>query len=145
MTHNKRIATLRVLVGSHYSLVNSRKRNNIVGELNRIVATNKLPKGNGALLAVLHTTRVLDTTLSEILAYKRWQTRGSAIGDYLIALRNSGCLTEAQREGFQKSIVKKRNTYMHEAGAMPSKLEADKILNEMHTCMSAVINNLGPK
>ena len=140
--HAKRIATLRVLVGSHRSLVHSSKRNNIVGELNRIIATNKLPKNSGELLAVLYATRALDTALSEILAYKRWSPKSPALGDFLIELRNKGCLTETQRDGYQKSIVKKRNKYMHEAGAMPDNLETDKILNEMYACMSAVIGSI---
>ena len=142
MTYKRRVKTLRILIGSHRCLVSSSKLNNIVGELNRIDATDKLPQGNGALLAVLHTTRALDTTLSEVIAFKGWMPRGQALGDYLIELRKQSYLSAGERDLYQKSIVVKRNTYMHEAGAMPSKMEADKILSEMHTCMSLVLGRI---
>jgi hypothetical protein len=142
MTYEKRVKTLQVLVGSHRSLRGSSKLSNIVGELNRITASDKLPQGNGALLAVLHTTRALDTTLSEIVAFKGWKPRVPALGDYLTEFKKHKCLSDDEKDLYQKSIVKKRNKYMHEAGAMPSKLEADKILSEMHACMSIVLGRV---
>lgn len=142
MTYEKRVKTLRILIGTHRSLAGSPKLNNIVGELNRIAPTARLPQGNGALLAVLHTTRALDTTLSEVIAAKGWKPRVPALGDYLTTLKIHRCLSEGEKDLYQKGIVRKRNKYMHEAGAMPNKLEADKILNEMHTCLSTVLGRI---
>ncbi|MGV9540179.1 hypothetical protein [Nocardia beijingensis] len=38
-------------------------------------------------------------------------------------------------------IVDKRNRYMHRAGAMPNRLDANSILNEMDACLSFVLAN----
>jgi hypothetical protein len=100
-------------------------------------SVRRLSKQNAWLLTVMHTTRTLDTALSEIIDYKRWHARRS-LGGYLTELKNNGIISNAERQHYEEQIVKKRNKYMHEAGAMPDQLEANKILSEMHACLSGV-------
>lgn len=139
MSYKGRVDTMRLLVDSHHILHSSSKLNMIAGEMNRIVAVRSLPRHNGWLLSVLHTTRTLDTVLSEILSYKGWTASPPSIGGYLKSLVGNGVIWSHERAGYEASIVKKRNKYMHEAGAMPDQLEADRILNEMHACMTVVL------
>jgi hypothetical protein len=110
--------------------------------MNRITASTKVPKNNGWLLSVLHTTRTLDTTLSEILRYKGWQAQPPGLGKYLTVLSNNGVLWPSEKNDYSDKIVKKRNRYMHEAGAMPNQLEADSLLSEMHACLFLVLGRL---
>ena len=60
--------------------------------MNRIIASTKLPKHNGWLLSVLHTTRTLDTTLSEIVASKGWLVGQPSLGRYLAILSSNGVI-----------------------------------------------------
>jgi hypothetical protein len=53
-----------------------------------------------------------------------------------------GALTAAEQKDYQANLVKERNKYMHEAGAMPHKVAADSLLNEMHTCIATVLKNV---
>jgi hypothetical protein len=139
MPHKRRIDTLRVVVSGAPSLSSSPKRNLIVGEINRIIPVSRLSRQNGWLLTVLHTTRALDTILSEIIAAKRWPVgQNKNLRGYLLILYGQGVITNAEKDQYHKEIVKKRNAYMHEAGAMPNQLEADKIYNEMHACIAVI-------
>jgi hypothetical protein len=142
MPYKKRVDTIRLIAGSHGALKGSPKLNAIIGELNRITAVGRLSKHNGWLLAVLHTTRSLDTMLAEIIAHKAWGPGGNALGPYLKTLANNGALTAAEQKDYQANLVKERNKYMHEAGAMPHKVAADSLLNEMHTCIATVLKNV---
>jgi hypothetical protein len=110
--------------------------------MNRIITSSNLPKHNGWLLSVLHTTRTLDTVLSEIVVFKGWTANPPSLGSYLKALSGNGALWPHERTGYENSIVRKRNKYMHEAGAMPDQLEADRILNEMHACITVVLSRV---
>ncbi|MEV6060364.1 hypothetical protein AB0L62_10180 [Nocardia asteroides] len=139
---NKRVDTMRVLVGGHASLNASSKLTAITGELRRIVAIERSGRKDAWLIKVLHTTRALDTTLSEVIAAKGWPTATPSLGPYLSALFKNGIITAAQRDSYQKTIVYKRNKYMHEAGAMPTKLEADSILSEMHACLVVILSRV---
>lgn len=142
MTHKARVDTLRLLVDSHHILRSSSKLNLITGEMNRITNSSKVPRHNGWLLSVLHTTRTLDTVLSEIVVFKGWAANPPNLRSYLRALSLNGVILPHERTGYEHSIVRKRNKYMHEAGAMPDKLEADRILSEMHTCMTVVLSGI---
>jgi hypothetical protein len=142
LTYKQRVDTLRILVDAHHIVRTSPKLSQIVGEMYRITASTKVPKNNGWLLSVLHTTRTLDTTLGEIVKYKGWIIQSPSLGRYLAALCNNGILSPPERNGYNDKIVQKRNMYMHEAGAMPNKLEADSILGEMHACLSIVLARL---
>ena len=142
MLDRKRVNTLRILIDSHRTLTASPKLNLIVGELNRITASSRSPGGNGWLLAVLHTTRSLDTTLSEIVRFKGWPVTKPSLGSYLSVLLSNGVLKYPERQRYYTGIVKKRNIFMHEAGAMPTQIEADRILSEMHACVVLVLSRL---
>lgn len=139
MTYKQRVDTLRIIVDAHPIVRSSPKLSQIVGEMYRISASTKVPKSNGWLLSVLHTTRTLDTTLSEIVRYKGWPIQAPSLGRYLAALCTNGILNSSEKNAYNDKIVKKRNKYMHEAGAMPNQLEADGILSEMHTCLTIVL------
>ena len=142
MTYKQRVDMLRVLVDGHPIVRSSPKLSQIVGEMNRITASVKVPKNNGWLLSVLHTTRTLDTTLSEIVRYKGWQVQVPSLGRYLSVLCNNGVLWPPEKNDYSDKIVKKRNKYMHEAGAMPNQLEADGLLSEMHACLTLILSRL---
>ena len=72
--YKTRVRTLRVLISTHDTLKNSTKLNDLYGEAARIEAAARLrDQQNGWLLAVLHTTRTLDTTLGELLLAKGGQ------------------------------------------------------------------------
>lgn len=140
MPHKRRIDTLRVVISGAPSLSASTKLSLIIGEINRIIPASKLSRQNRWLLTVLHTTRTLDTALNEIVAFKRWPIgQNRNLRGYLTILRNAGIISNAEQQRYHQEIVKKRNTYMHEAGAMPNQLEADKIYNEMHTCIAVIV------
>lgn len=140
MTTKKRIDTVRILVSGHPSLSGSTKLSAIVGELNRVAAATKVPKHNGWLLGVLHTTRALDTTLNEVLAHKSWlHPKDVSLGGYLKRLQAQAVLTAAERARWQRSIVDNRNRFMHTAGAMPTQLENDAMLSEMEACLAIIL------
>jgi len=138
----KRVDTLRILIDSHRTLVASPKLSLIVGELNRITARSRPTGGNGWLLAVLHTTRSLDTTLSEIVRFNNWTVTTPSLGSYLLIFLKNGILKNPEKQRYNTEIVKKRNKFMHEAGAMPTQIEADRILSEMHACLAVVLSRL---
>jgi hypothetical protein len=133
---------MRLLVEGHHILKSSSKLSLVTGEMNRITAAGNLPRHNGWLLSVLHTTRTLDTVLSEIVAVKGWSASPPSLGSYLRALSSNGALWPHERTAYENNIVRKRNKYMHEAGAMPNQLESDRILCEMHACMTVVLSRI---
>jgi hypothetical protein len=144
MSRKKRIDTLRILISGHQALSNSIRLTDITGELNRISASGRLPRRSGWLLAVLHTTRALDTTLGEILFTKGWDPNrtSKSLGSHLTRLNRNAILTQAQRTHYQAKVVDERNKYMHQAGAIPSKIDADAILAEMDACITHVLGQV---
>lgn len=142
MSYKRRADTLRVVIGSHRLLVQSPRLNDIIGEVNRIAASSRVPRHNGWLLAVLHTTRALDTTLKEVLNGKGWMTTSRSLGGYLRAFRDRNALNASQTNHYQQVLVGRRNVYMHEAGRMPSQRDADEILSEMHACVVTILGRL---
>jgi hypothetical protein len=140
--YKERVGLLRVLIASHPVLRGSAKSAAIADEINRIATAGRFARRSRWLLSVLHTTRTMDTTLSEVLVLKGWSARGKSLGSYLRELEKKRILTNSQVQQYQLSVVDKRNTYMHQAGAAPSKLEADTILAEMHACVSHVLGQL---
>lgn len=140
MSHKQRVKTLQILVSTHMALKNSACLTAITGELKRIPGAARIPKHNGWLLMVLHTTRALDTCLRELLNHRGWkQPTRYNLGAYLTVLSRHHLLTHAEHQRFKSKIVAKRNRYMHEAGAMPARHEADNIVNEMHACLTQVL------
>jgi len=144
MSHKKkdRLDTLRVLIGSCPYLYNSPRLADIYGEINRIASSDQVPRHNGWLLAVLHTTRTLDTVLSEIVRCKGWTAHTPNLNGYLVVLRNNGIVFSSEKRGYDLELVHVRNKYMHEAGAMPRLIDANKILNEMHACVMTIFSRL---
>jgi hypothetical protein len=142
MNSKKRVETLRVLAGGTAALAASSKITDIYGEFNRIIASSKRNTPDGWLLTVLHTTRALDTSLSEILLSKGWHPGKWSLGSYIVELQKRAILSPQQSAHYQKSLVKKRNMYMHQAGAMPHGLESERILTDMHACFVVVVSML---
>jgi hypothetical protein len=101
------------------------------------------------ILEVLHSARALDSGLKAFVQHHGCQEPGkqppNAMGGYLHALQKHtvlglGQITGIQRSQFQASIVSKRNTFLHEAGAFPvNDMEVDALLSEMHTCLTTVV------
>jgi hypothetical protein len=141
MTYKKRVETLRVLVGGNQALAGSARLSAIYGEFNLLAGSRRNQSSSGWLLCVLHTTRALDTSLAELLKAKNWQVQSHSIGAYLTELQKRSVLTHSERSLYQAQVGDKRNKYMHEAGAMPQKLEADHILSHMHACLESVLRN----
>ena len=140
MSTKNRVDTIRILIGGHSSLSSSSKLTDIIGELNRVTAASKIPKHNGWLLGLLHTTRALDTTLREIVEGNGWLApQHQSLGGYLHALETNNVITDNERSEWMRLIVEKRNVYMHRAGAMPTQLETDAMLSEMEACVAVVI------
>lgn len=141
MTAKKRVETLRVLIGQHATLSASTKLTALYGELNRILAVRSAKHDSRWLLSVLHTTRALDTTLRELLTANGWGA-GSNLNEHLKVLAARTVLSSIEVQAFRKEIVYKRNKYMHEAGATPEQLEADRILREMEVCLVIVVSRM---
>jgi hypothetical protein len=139
MVSEKRIETLRMIVGSHPILVNDSRTGDIVRELQRVMETKRISGGDRWLLQVLHTTRALDTCLSRVVAQRGWTVPTPSLGAYLIELRAKGVIVEHQRRHWQDNLVHPRNTYMHSANQMPPQHMADDLLDEMDACMSIVL------
>ncbi len=135
----KRIETLRMIVGSHPILLNDSRRVDIVRELQRVIETKRIAGGDRWLLQVLHTTRALDTCLSRVVAQRGWTVQKPSLGAYLVKLSAKGVIVEHQRRHWQDTLVQPRNTYMHSANQMPPQRGADDLLDEMDACMSIVL------
>lgn len=142
MSRPSRVKTIQMITSGSKNLKGSPKLSAILGELNRVELAGRVKGDRAWLLAVLHTTRALDTTLSELIADKGWGTDMHSLGDYLKELDKRGVLMQGERKQYQKDVVHKRNKYMHQAGAMPQKQEADFILREMETLLTAVFARL---
>jgi hypothetical protein len=141
MAYKKRVETLRILISGHPTLMGSPRLDDIVTELNRLTASSRFPSRNW-LLTVLYTTRALDTTLFEAVRIKGWAQTPSNLGRYLRILEEKAILLLKEREHYQTKVVDERNKYMHQAGAMPTKIDADGILAEMHACVVRVLGQV---
>ena len=115
MTTSTSVETLRLLVAQNSLLSQSAKLTALYSELNRLLAIRTAKHDSRWLLSVLHTTRALDTTLSELLTAKRWGA-GTNLNAHLKVLAQHNVVTAGELAAFRKEIVHKRNKYMHEAG-----------------------------
>lgn len=118
----------------------------IIDEYEEVVRVNPLlPQARRWLLQVLHSTRGLDTTLVVFLRAKGIPIGGQSLGAYLYTLRDHtvpgvGNLTGPERANYQHRIVRRRNTYMHNAGAAPANVfEIQALVNEMNACLVRVL------
>jgi hypothetical protein len=96
------------------------------------------------LLQVLHSTRALDSTLAVFTSYYAISVPRPSLGGYLRELTRHhvpglGLLRESDRAQYKRTIVDKRNLYMHEAGTFPSRGEISFLLSEMHACLARVL------
>lgn len=132
-----RVRTMRVLVDSNPILKSNAMLTAITGELNSIERATRNPVDHRWLLTLLHTTRALDTTLRQLCNHKGWTDPAKkSLGSYLISLGQHLPTLRAQFSGFQRSVADPRNKYIHPAGATPTRQEFDRLLAEMHSCMS---------
>lgn len=138
MSRKKRTETIRIIISGHPILSRSSRLSAILGEMNRIIDAGRVPRHNGWLLTVLHTARTLDTVLFELVQHKGWGDK-SNIREYLLALERNRVINGTERQGYNLLIVRPRNKYMHDAGAMPNQMDAHKLLSEMETCLSIVL------
>jgi hypothetical protein len=141
MSKQSRLDTMRVITGQHHIMTNSSKLTAIYGEFNLIALVERSTNDNKWLLTVLYATRALDTCLREIITYMGWPVQGNqrGLGAYFATLATHHVLTGNQNSDFKRTLANKRNKYLHEAGATPEKLEANRILNEMHDCLATVL------
>jgi hypothetical protein len=139
MVNEKRIETLRMIVASHPLLVNDPRTGDIVRELRRVIETKRIAGGDRWLLQVLHTTRALDTCLSQVVAQRGWAVQSPSLGAYLSKLKTKAVIVEHQRNHWQDNIVRPRNIYMHSANQMPPQHMADSLLDEMDACIPIVL------
>lgn len=123
------------------------KHSDIQAEFDEVLLVRRvLRKPRKRLLQVLHSTRALDSTLKEFINLHGCSSSPSSLGQYLYALRNGDCpplgqICEHERLHYQTEIVDLRNTYMHEAGLMPTNdSEILTLLGEMQSCLQRVLS-----
>lgn len=140
----RRVRTIQTLIASQMGHLPCEPA--IQRELSAIANAHHVRGRRRELLELLHTTRALDTTLRHRLHQKGipipQNQRG--LGAYLILFVGHtapgvGHLVESRRASFQRSIVDKRNVFAHTADTYPSVLEADRLLTEMHSCLTEVL------
>ena len=109
-----------------------------------------MPLTRRRLLQVLHSTRALDTALAEFVRVRcASQPNTPSLGGYLSLLRSRGTsahggrpsakLSNTQYDAYDRSVVRPRNRYMHQAGAYPPDQELTRLLDQMHACLSDVL------
>jgi hypothetical protein len=140
MPRQARLSTMILTIGAHPIMTNSSKLARIYGEINQIGIAERSGNSNW-LLHVLHTTRALDTCLSEILTAKGWNVGKKNLGTYFATLATHHVLRGNQNTYYTKTLANPRNKYMHEAGATPTMQEARTIFNEMYSCLDTVLQN----
>jgi len=147
--HRSRVRALQAIVAGIPCIAAHPKHSSIQHELGEVHRVRKVRRSDRRrLLEVIHSSRSLDTVLSAFVGHHGARKGGAAppknLGAYLIALEQHsvvglGALTAAQRAHFYLRIVKVRNTYMHEAGAVPSTdVDVQSLLSEMHACLTVV-------
>ena len=98
------------------------------------------------LLQVLHTARLLDSFLSAFLASNAITfPPPKSMGSYLKGLRNHhrpnvDPLPEHRRNHHDKHVIRIRNHFLHQAGAFPTKKQADELVSSMQVCLAEVAN-----
>jgi hypothetical protein len=143
--HRKRIATLQALVVGTPAL--APVANVVLPELSEVYSSRKVQHGNRKrLLQVLHSTRALDSSLSQFTSYHQCRGRARSLGQYLRCLVNHASptlrysLPDLLRRRYQAAIVDRRNDYMHRAGAFPmTDGEVAQLLSNMDDCLSIVV------
>jgi hypothetical protein len=106
--YSRRVQTVRALVAGSVIAANAIQLAAIELELEAAADTTRIPQlPRRRLLQVLHTTRALDSSLREFLAF-HGVAAGNSLGSYLTRLRNNNGhpviapLPAASRTRFQK-------------------------------------------
>lgn len=136
----KRIEALKAVVAG--SIIPSTKSQVINNEFQEVYRVHTIqPLARRRLLQILHSTRALDSFLSEFTNYYGCRGTNHSLGSYLRSLENHASpriarLKTGRSQYYQNKIVNQRNHYMHEAGASPSNdKEIASILAEMQVCL----------
>ncbi len=139
--HKARIGAIQAIIAG--SPIPPPLASEIHNEFERVYQAGRIRRADRKLLLqVLHSTRGLDTGLTEYI-----RARGGApphsLGPMLYFLRNTGLhgnkLPEPHRQQFQADIVDKRNVYLPNAGQFPSSVaELSKLRSDMQTCLTIV-------
>ena len=104
-----------------------------------------LPEERRRLLQVLHATRALDTTLSEVVRVRANPVvhQPHSLGQYLDVLAGpgtrSGTLPHQDRVLYKRTIADVRNRFMHEADSYPESHELAALLGQMTACLAKVL------
>ena len=95
------------------------------------------------LYRVLHSTRMLDTSLKLFLDIHGCR-RGYSIGEYLddLSRGNAGLLrlNGYLKQRFKEQIANVRNKYMHSSNQFPQECEVNALTSTIHECLQAVLN-----
>jgi len=142
--HRRRVSTLQAIVAG--SPVAGDPRALVVhGEFELVFECGRVHRLDRRwLLQIIHASRALDTTLTVFTALNGRRGR-STLGQCLVWLQNQLAparrrLPPRERRAFQNNIVRVRNRYMHEAGALPQDVaEVTDLLDEMGACLVRVL------
>lgn len=141
----KRLATIDTLISGCRAAPTGGIAAGLGAERKQLDKTHSTSSPRRELLEVLHMSRLLDSFLASFLAHHLVTYPGPpALGSYLVGLRDHNRpalakLPERRRAHHQGHVVKVRNRVMHNAGAFPSKKQADELLSSMHTCIAEVV------
>ena len=95
------------------------------------------------LYSVLHSTRMLDTSLKLFLDIHGCR-HGYSIGEYLndLSKGNPGLLrfNGSLKLRFKEQIANVRNKYMHSSNQFPRENEVNVLINTIRECLQAVLN-----
>lgn len=140
----KRLATIEILVQG--SSAASHPANGMLVSEHRMLADSaRVSSPRRELLQVLHTARLLEAFLGSIVAQHQIPIpeKKKSLGGYLTVLKTHTRITianlpEGRRSLHQKYVVDVRNHFLHNAGVVPTKKQADELLSSMHTCLADV-------
>jgi hypothetical protein len=139
-----RINTIVAILNSNPNL-STGNLNKVKAELHQVIDVHSiLPTRRRNLMKILHSTRALDSTLSSFLSFHQIKNRASSIGQYLVQLRNHnsqnlGNLSASERDKYQASIAKLRNTHLHTADSYPAnEREVNELIAEMQTLIARI-------
>lgn len=144
--HRQRIEAIQALIAGSVVAASS-SFSSIKSEYGEVIHSGKIqPLRRRRILQVLHSTRGLDSTLKEFTNRHGVPVNRQTLGGYLWGLahhplKTISRLSDLERGDFQRSIVRTRNRYMHEAGAYPAgDYQVLGLLSDMQACLSRVFS-----
>lgn len=145
-TQQDRVNTIIALINSCPS-ISTTNVNKLKAEFREVTSVDAItPTQRRNILKILHSTRALDSTLKVILDYYSIRGTSHSIGQYLFSFSGHsstriGKLSASERSKYQNSIVKVRNTHLHEANSYPrNDSEVHTLLSEMQTLIARVVS-----